>query len=178
MRLKATFLCFIFTLLCENLFAEEKLVELSFGTSQMLVDEVDRAELKDRKKIILPTTGALLIAEYLWNDDWGTLLSVNIPLVTQKFIVNNELIEESAAKTILIGQRYTPIHWKLSKNATLSPQVSMLISTILGSNPQISPTAAARLHIAEKRGFSMYLGSSATYGIKGYVLFYGIGHRF
>lgn len=155
-----------------------KSVELSIGTSQMLVDEVNRADIKDNKKVILPTTGALLIVEYLWSDRWGSLFAFNLPLVTQKFIVNNELIEESAAKTYMLGQRYTPFQWEVTKTAIVSPQVSLLASAIMGDKIQISPTLAGRLHIRDDSGFSMYAGSSATYGIKGYVLFYGIGHRF
>ncbi|MDH5256544.1 MAG: hypothetical protein OEX07_01005 [Gammaproteobacteria bacterium] len=162
----------------QSVLANERTFELSFGTSQMLVDDVDRADIKDRKKVILPTTGALLIAEYLWNDRWGTIFAFNLPLVTQKFVVNNELIEETAAKTYLLGQRFSPFTWHLTKTASLSPQISALLSAMVGSSTQFSPSLAGRIHITDQGGFSMYLGSTVTYGIKGYVLFYGIGHQF
>lgn len=159
-------------------FADARTFEISFGTSQLLVDDVDRADLKDRKKVVLPTTGALFIAEYFWNDSWGSLFAFNMPLVTQKFIVNNELIEETASESYLIGQRYTPIRWHVTKTAIISPQFGAFFSVILGGNPQVSPSLGGRLNITDDAGFDMYLGSVVTYGIKGYVLFYGIGHQF
>lgn len=174
------FLLHFFLLALNTAFAddERKRVELSFGTSQMLVDEVNRADIKKATKVILPTTGALLIAEYLWSDKWGSLLAFNLPLVTQKFIVNGELIEESAAKTFMLGQRYTPIDWHVTKTAILSPQISLLVSAIAGDTIQMSPTLAGRSHVRDQSGFSMYAGTTLTYAIKGYVLFYGIGHQF
>lgn len=151
---------------------------MSFGTSQMLVDDVERGDIKNRKKVVLPTTGALLTAEYLWNDTWGSLLAFNLPLDTQKFLVDNVLVQETAASTLLLGQRYTPVQWHISDSAIVSPQLGVLLSTMFGSSTQVSPSIATRIHITDEGGFSMYLGATATYGIKGYVLFYGIGHQY
>ena len=158
--------------------ASDKTLEVSFGTSQMLVDEVDRLDIKDQSKVILPTTSALFIAEYLWNAQWGSLMAFNLPLNHQKFLVNDELIEETASNTYLFGQRYTPTEWSLKKTAILSPQFSVLLSGMSGDTLQWSPSVAARLHVRDDSGFSMYLGAIVTYSIKGYVLFYGIGHQF
>ncbi|MDH5301903.1 MAG: hypothetical protein OEW58_11130 [Gammaproteobacteria bacterium] len=159
-------------------YAYERKFELSFGTSQMLVDEVDRVDVKNSKKIILPTTGALLISEYLWSERWGTMLAANLPLETQKFLVNNELVEESASATCLLGQRYTPFNWQITEKASMSPQIGVFVAAMVGEKLELSPTVAGRIHINDDSGFTMYVGSSASYGIKGYVLFYGIGHRF
>lgn len=173
-------LLFLTTLFCgsSHCWAGEKKFELSFGTSQMLVDDVERADIKDRHKVVLPTTGAVLIAEYLWNEKWGSLCAFNMPLETQKFMVNNVLVQETAAKSILLGQRYTPIQWHVTDATTISPQVSVLLSTMFGTSTQVSPSLAGRLHITDESGFTMYAGAITTYGIKGYVLFYGIGHQF
>lgn len=144
----------------------------------MLVDDVERMDIKSRKKVVLPTTGALLTAEYLWNDTWGSLVAFNLPLDTQKFLVDNVLVQETAASTFLVGQRYTPVQWRVTDLAIISPQLGFLLSTMFGSSIQVSPSIAGRLHISDESGFSMYLGATATYGIKGYVLFYGIGHQY
>ena len=158
LKSKYLFLAISLVLCSQFSIANEKNVEISFGTSQMLVDEVERAELKNTKKVVLPTTGAVFIAEYLWSEKWGSLFVFNLPLVTQKFIVDGNLIEEAAAETFMLGQRYTPMRWRVTKTAVLSPQVSVLVSTIMGNNIQVSPSFAGRMHITDESGFSMYLG--------------------
>jgi len=176
--MKLKLLSFCLYLLWGSSYADERQFEVSFGTSQMLVDEIDRRDLKNKSKVVLPTTGALFIAEYLWSESWGSLFVLNLPLVTQKFVVNGELIEEAAATTYMIGQRYSPYQWNITNTAVLAPQIALLISAIQGDKWQISPSVAGRLHVYKETGFSMYLGSTVTYGIKGYVLFYGIGQKF
>ena len=170
---------FIFILLFSTLcYAEEHRYEFSFGTSQMLVDDIQRSELKSQHKIVLPTTSALMLGEYVWNKRWGTLVAFNMPLVTQKFIVNGELVEETASNSLVLAQRYSLFRFAINKTSELSFQTALAASTIFADEITLTPTLAMRLHVSEQTGFSMYLGGLASYGIKGYVLFYGVGHRF
>jgi len=153
-------------------------LEITFGTSQMYVEDLYRQDLITQKDIILPTTSAVAIAEYLWNDRWGTMAAVNLPLSTKTSFENGQLVEKSIAESYLFGQRYSPFLIPVSEQSMLSTQVALGLTILRGDNPQITPSLSGRLHIVNKNGFSMYLGNTVTYGIKGNVLYYGVGNRF
>lgn len=152
--------------------------EFSFGTSQMFIDDIERQDLKDEKKVILPTTSALFIGERYWGRHWSSIVSFNLPLVTQKFIVAGELVEEVSASTLSMGQgyRFNPIN--ISNDAFLTLQLGALVSVIKSKTTKVAPSFASRVVVSTHDGFAMYLGSLFTIGLNGYVLFYGVGHSF
>lgn len=168
----------IVLLLSSGLSYAEFKYEFSFGTSQMFIDEVSRQELRGQNRVVMPTTSALFVGERFWGKRWSTIVGYNLPLETQKFLVNGELVEEIAAKTLSIGQAYRLFIVPINNDAVLSLQVAPMMSFLFSQELAITPSLGSRIHLASQSGFAMYLGGIASYGLKGAVLLYGVGHRF
>ncbi|MDH4274474.1 MAG: hypothetical protein OEW08_05510 [Gammaproteobacteria bacterium] len=152
--------------------------EFSFSTSQMFIAETDRQDLKDARKVVLPTTSAVFLGEYAWNDKTSSIVSFNLPLVTKRYVVNGALVEEAASNTLSFGQGVKLWGTPFGESSRLSLQFAGMISVIDGYPLQASPSIALRAHLASSDNFTMFIGGLGTYGIKGYVIFYGVGHRF
>lgn len=152
--------------------------EFSFGTSQMFINELDRRDVRGESQVVLPTTSALFIGERIWGPRWSTIIGYNLPLETQKFIVDGLLVEEVAATVLSVGQAYRVLSFRITQNSILSFQIGALASFLFGEAVEITPTAGLRMHLVTDTGFAMYFGGLASYGLKGGVLMYGIGHRF
>lgn len=176
MRLALVFALFC-GLVCHAAQAEPH-YEFSFGTSQMFIDQLDRAELKGQSKVVLPTTSALFLGERLWSPRWSTIAAFNLPLVTQKFLVGGELVEEVAAKTFAVGQAWRPVSIAVGDRSVFTLQLAALASALFSSDIYITPSIGTRLHLVSDTGFTMYFGGLASYGLRGGVLLYGVGHRF
>lgn len=178
---------FLYLIVFVNLcFAQEPIkpkYEFSFGTAQLFVDDVKRKEYQDKDKIILPTTSALFIGEYLMNQDWGFISAFNLPLATQKFLIKDSisgdhLIEEVASSSLILGSWYSIFDFTLHKTSQVQVEPGLLLSTIFDDEVLFTPSATTRLKLITQAGFTMYVGALTSYGLKGYVLFYGVGHRF
>jgi hypothetical protein len=173
-------------ILVHSSFASEVITpkyEFSFGTAQLFVDDLKRKEYQDKDKIVLPTTSALFIGEYFINKKWGLISAFNLPLATQKFLIKDsvngdELIEEVASSSLILGSWYSIADFALNVNSLVQVEPGILLSTIFDSEIIYTPSATTRLKLVTQNGFSMYIGALASYGLKGYVLFYGVGHQF
>lgn len=173
-------------ILVHFLFASEVIppkYEFSFGTSQLFVDDVKRKEYQDKDKIVFPTTSALFIGEYFINKKWGLISAFNLPLVTQKFLIKDsingdKLIEEVASSSLILGSWYAVADFALNVNSLVQVEPGILLSTIFDSEIIYTPSVSTRLKLITEDGFSMYVGALASYGLKGYVVFYGVGHQF
>lgn len=144
----------------------------------MLIDELDRQDMRGSNHLVLPTTSALFIGERLWGERWSTIVGFNLPLETQEFIVDGQLVEEVAAKVMSVGQAVRFFSFAFTERSTLSIQFSVLASVIFGEPVEVTPTTGMRVHLATDQGFSMYIGGLASYGLKGSVLLYGVSQRF
>jgi hypothetical protein len=180
---KITLILFLYILCAagaEEKVKKEQIFEFSFGTSQMYIKDTERQELSNKEKITLPTNSALLIGEYIFFKRLGGTLIFNLPLSSQKFIVDNRIEEERASPYLGLGPRWSPLHINIFDRAFFEPQLAAFMGTLFLEDWKLKavPVLAGRLHLSTKDGFTMYLGSFYIVGIEAMTVFYGVGHRF
>jgi hypothetical protein len=164
----------------EDKVKKEQILEFSFGTSQMYIKDSDRLELANKEKITLPTNSALLIGEYIIFKRLGGTLIFNLPLSSQKFIVDNRIEEERASPYLGLGPRWSLLRLNIFDRAFFEPQLAAFMGTLFLEDWKLEgvPVLAGRAHLSTKDGFTMYLGSFYIVGIESMTVFYGVGHRF
>lgn len=178
MKTPLVFLFFSMSLSTALANSDSTFMELSFGSSQMFISTTVHQELLNEEKVVLPTSSALFLGEWLAAERWSLMGAYNLPLVSQRFLVNNMLVEENANPTLLLGPRYSPMRFWIKNKIRLEPQLGVLLCAVLADDLHWTGSTAGRFHLATRDGFTMYAGGVYTLGIQGWTLFYGAGHRF
>jgi hypothetical protein len=161
-------------------FGYDPAMEFSFGSSQLFIGFSDYEDLNKKEKEIIPTHAALLLGEFFIWKKWRLLTFTNLPLSTQKFVVDGVIYEEKAAPVAGMGPVWAPWQLKTVHGVLFEPQISLLLGAAIKRDFDLvpAPLSAARLHLSTPDGFTMYLGGSAVLGVHSLSLIYGVGHRF
>lgn len=159
---------------------EAQVLEITFGSSQLFAHQSITARSGAVKEYVIPVTSALLMVERLLRP-WLSVLSMfNLPLVTQKIIVNGEIREDYVAPSLALGARVSPLRIDIFRATRLELQVAALAAVSMGSpdGDKIFPLVAGRLHMANRDGFALYFGAAYAFKVDTIAVLYGIGHRF
>ncbi|MFT3921264.1 MAG: hypothetical protein QM778_01890 [Myxococcales bacterium] len=104
----------------------------------------------------------------------------NLPLTTQKTVVDGALREEYVAPSVALGVRATALSIEVFEASHLELQFAALGGITIGSRSGdlVFPLAATRIHFSNPGGFALYLGTAFAFRKDTVALLYGIGHRF
>jgi len=154
--------------------------EVSFGHSIMFVDESDRNDIKDKNKVVLPTSSSLMIIDLIYNNKFSFPLFYNLPLTSQKFIVDDIETIEKASPVFGGGMNYTFYWWDIKDNLAANFSVASLLGIAVDEldSYKFFPMIAIEASLLKTDGFMMYLGVERTVGMDVTALFYGVGQRF
>ena len=159
---------------------EDAKFEFSFGQSLMFISDSDRAEVLENNNLVIPTSSALLLAEMFLTENWNAFLVMNLPLASQKFIIDGQETHEKANPSFLIGPSWTAYRTSLAERAGVEYQLGALLGASLAENKETTPLAvlAARVNLISKQNSTLYIGYSKTFGVNAATILYGVGHRY
>jgi len=159
---------------------EELSFEVSFGQSMMFMNDTDRQDILDREKVAIPTSSALLLVDFIYSYKFSFPIFFNLPLTSQKFIVDGEETVESASPVFGFGLNYSLLQIDLKTNLTAILSSAILAGMAINKNKsyKVFPMIALELSLLKQDGFLMYLGVERTIGLDVIALFYGVGQRF
>jgi hypothetical protein len=188
-------LLFVLALICANLARAQEappaaqpkaaaprrqVIEVTFGAAQLfnrqsIVEENGRLEEQ-----VIPVSSALLMFEWLFHARFSALALFNLPLDTQKTVVDGESRDEFVAPSLSLGVRASALSIEVFAASRLELQLAALAGVSIGSSSGdvVFPLAAGRLHFANQAGFALYLGGAFAFRRDTVALLYGIGHRF
>ena len=155
-------------------------IEVTFGSSQLFNHQSILAKSGRVESEIIPVTSALLMLEYLAHPRISVIQLFNLPLTTQKTVVDGQLREEFVAPSVALGARVTALSFEVFAESHLELQFAALGGFTLGSRSGdvVFPLAASRIHFSNGSGFALYLGTAFAFRKDTVALLYGIGHRF
>lgn len=158
--------------------AEHRL-EVTFGSAQLFNHQSILTAGRIEEQIV-PVTSALFMVEWLLHDRLSVLTLFNLPLSTQKTVVDGMIQEEFVAPSVALGLRVSALRFDVFAGSRLEVQLAALGGVTVGSSSgdQVFPLAAGRLHFASSAGFALYLGGAFAFQRDTVAILYGIGHRF
>jgi hypothetical protein len=159
---------------------ETHVIEITFGSSQLFNHQSIVTKSGRVKEEIIPVTSALIMLEWLFHDRFSLASFFNLPLVTQKTVVDGEIREEFVAPSIALGARASALRLDVFAKSRLDLQIAALAGVTLGSSggDTFFPLVAGRMHFSNQAGFTLYLGTAFAFRKDTVALLYGIGHRF
>ena len=159
---------------------QRRRLEVTFGSAQLFNHQSILAEDGRVREQIIPVTSALFMLEWLLHDRVSVLTMFNLPLTTQKTVVDGQAREEFAAPSIALGFRFSALRFDMFAASKLEVQLAALGGLTVGSTTgdQVFPLAAGRLHFSSNAGFALYLGGAFAFQRDTVAILYGIGHRF
>lgn len=159
---------------------EELSFEVSFGQSMMFMNDTDRQDILDREKVAIPTSSALLLVDFIYDYKFSFPFFLNLPLTSQKFLVDGKETVEKASTVFGVGVNYSLLQIDLKDNLTAIFSSAVLAGITINQNKsyKILPMLALELSLLKQDGFLMYLGAERTIGLDVIALFYGVGQRF
>lgn len=151
-------------------------LELSFGASKMFISESRLDSIQSKADIVLPTSAILFFAEFRPQKKIRIPVFFNLPTGSKQYVVNNVLTYEKANPTVGAGLEFTLFHIPIDKRSNIEFEMGPLASVIFGKhNVRAAPVLAGRFRIARGENFTMYIGSSYSFGINAFSLLYGTG---
>jgi len=157
----------------------EQRLEVTFGSAQLFNHQSVLTAGRIEEQIV-PVTSALFMIEWLVHDRLSVLSLFNLPLTTQKTVVDGMIQEEFVAPSVALGLRVSALRFDVFAGSTLELQLAALGGVTVGSSSgdQVFPLAAGRFHFASSGGFALYLGGAFAFQRDTVAILYGIGHRF
>lgn len=157
----------------------EQRLEVTFGSAQLFNHQSVLSAGRIEEQIV-PVTSALFMVEWLLHDRLSLLTLFNLPLTTQKTVVDGMIQEEFVAPSVALGLRVSALRFDVFAGSRLEVQLAALGGVTVGSTSgdQIFPLAAGRFHFASSGGFALYLGGAFAFQRDTVAILYGIGHRF
>ncbi len=154
--------------------------ELSFGQSLTFISYSRQVDLRNNEAVIVPTSNLLFFSQFFPNKRFRVPLFFLVPTETKQFLVNGQLINERSSPTIGTGVDFRLFRFRIDKKTMLDFEIGPLASMLFGTSGQVrfAPIAASRLRIARGESAIMYLGTSYSFGINAWGLFYGTGFLF
>jgi hypothetical protein len=158
----------------------EHVIEVTFGSSQLFIHQSILNKSGNVAREIIPVTSALIMIEWLFLRRFSLLSLFNLPLVTEKTVVDGQAREKFVAPSLATGLRFSAIRLDVFAHSKLEFQVAALVGFTLGGTDAapVFPMAAGRIHFSNQAGFALYLGTAFAFQKDTVGVFYGIGHRF
>jgi hypothetical protein len=155
-------------------------VEITFGSSQLFAHQSILGKGGEVKEHVIPVTSALMMAEWLMHPRLSLLSIFNLPLVTQKIIVDGAISEQYVAPSVAAGLRFSVLRMDIFRASQLDLQVAGLGGITIGSQngDVLFPLVAGRIHLSNRDGFALYFGSAYAFQKDTVAVLYGIGYRF
>lgn len=155
-------------------------LEVTFGASQLFNRQSIITKNGVVEEQVIPVSAALLMVEWLFHLRLSLLGLFNLPLDTQKVVIDGEAREEFVAPSLGLGVRGSALSVEVFAASRLELQLAALAGVTIGSSSGdvIFPLAAGRLHFHNQSGFALYLGGAYAFRRDTVALLYGIGHRF
>jgi hypothetical protein len=160
--------------------AREHVIEVTFGSSQLFIHQSILNKSGNVAREIIPVTSALIMLEWLFWRRFSLLSLFNLPLVTEKTVVDGQTREKFVAPSLATGLRFSAIRLDVFAHSKLEFQVAAMVGFTLGGTDAapVFPMAAGRIHFSNQAGFALYLGTAFAFQKDTVGVFYGIGHRF
>ncbi|MEI8278461.1 MAG: hypothetical protein WCG87_01785 [Bacteroidota bacterium] len=153
--------------------------EVSFGQSLLFISNSDVINIHNTAHIVIPTSSMLLFTELRSDKKIRIPVFFNIPISSKEFLVDGQLVYESASPTIGSGIEFKLFELKLPGKIKFDAEVGPLLSMVIdGKNSQLAPILAGRIRVMRGENFLMYLGCSYTMGLNTLGMFYGTGSVF
>jgi hypothetical protein len=161
---------------------EPQVLEVTFGSAQLFEDQAFTSAGGLVQEQVIPVTSALLMVEWLLRERLSVLSLFNLPLTTQKKLVDGQVQEEFVAPSIALGARFSALRLQVFAASHLELQLAALAGITIGSTSAsgdtVFPLAAGRIHFSNQNGFALYLGTAFAFRKDTLAVLYGIGHRF
>ena len=157
--------------------SEENNWEVSFGTTQMFIGWNNKGASP------VPTASTTLIISRTVFSDFALWGVVNLPLVPNKRITEDGVLEETQTPpTLMLGVSYEIAKFKIDDKKSLGIDTGVSIGRSLTKEGQLFPVGAFRLKIFTSEDTSIYAGATTSpYNAEGDLVvgfIYGIGTRF
>lgn len=151
--------------------------EVSFGTTQMFIGWNNKGASP------VPTASTTLILSRTVFSDFALWGVVNLPLVPNKRITEDGVLEETQTPpTLMLGVSYEIAKFKIDDKKSLGIDTGVSIGRSLTKEGQLFPVGAFRLKIFTSEDNSIYAGATTSpYNAEGDLVvgfIYGIGTRF
>ncbi|MES1204571.1 MAG: hypothetical protein ABUS79_01415 [Pseudomonadota bacterium] len=155
-------------------------IEVTFGSAQLFSEQGILTTGGQTTERVIPVSSALMMIEWLFRERLSVLSFFNLPLGTQKTVVNGQAVEEFVAPSVPLGLRASLIRLEVFAASRLEFQVAAMGGVTIGSTSGdvLFPMIASRIHFASQNGFALYLGTAFAFQKDTLALLYGIGHRF
>jgi hypothetical protein len=160
--------------------ADQHVLEVTFGSAQLFNRQSVVTKSGRVEEQVIPVSSALLMVEWLFHRRLSLLSLFNLPLDTQKTVIDDQVREEFVAPSLSLGVRVSALSVEVFAASRLELQLAALAGVTIGSSSgdAVFPLAATRLHFANQQGFALYIGGAFAFRRDTVALLYGIGHRF
>lgn len=157
-----------------------RLFELSFGQSKLFISNSKEIDLKDNHAVIVPTSAILFFAEFRPQKRLRLPVFFSLATGPKQFLVDSVLVSERASPTLGAGVVCKIFRKNFGENSAVEFEAGPLASFLLdtGGKVKLAPVFAGRFRFLKKEDFIMYLGSSYSFGINAFGIFYGTGYIF
>lgn len=159
---------------------KKQLFELSFGQSKLFISSSLDSTINADHDVVVPTNAILFFAEFRPKKIIRIPVFFSLATQPKHFIVNGVLTSERASPTIGAGIMFRAFRWNFGEQSALEfeggPAASFLFKK--GGAVQPAPLVAGRVRFVKREDFIMYIGSSYSFGINAFGLFYGTGYVF
>ncbi len=153
--------------------AEERLWELSFGTTQLFEGWFGEDELD------LPVSSAtVMLSRDItgWLNAW---VIFNLPLVSAQVITKDgELKTSRSAPALLLGLSADLFEARVSRRDSFKLELGLYAGQVLREGGRAFPLAALRGVVLKGGDTTLYIGVSGSALLESVGLIYGVGHRF
>lgn len=160
--------------------SQRQTLEVTFGSAQLFNHQSVVTKNGHVEQQVVPVTSALLMLEWLFHDRASVITVFNLPLTTQKTVVDGQVREEFVAPSLSLGARVSALRFDVFAASRLELQLAALAGVTIGSSAgdAVFPLMAGRLHFENRAGFALYLGGAFAFRRDTVAILYGIGHRF
>lgn len=154
--------------------------ELSFGQSILFIPDEKLEGIAQKESIIIPTNSILFFAEFRPQKKLRIPLYVNLPTESKQFFIDSVLVNEKANATGGFGLQYKCIQVPISKASVAEWEMGALSNLLISKRNRfrIVPLLNGRIRLVKNNNFVMYLGTSYSFGVNSWGLFYGTGFLF
>jgi len=160
--------------------AEKTYFEFSFGQSLLFIPDDKAAQILQSEAIVVPTSAILLFAEFRPLKKLRLPIYANLPTESKQFLVDSVLVNEKANTTVGFGIQYECFRVNISSKSRAEIEAGILSNMLVSRRNKfrLVPLIDARLRLVKEDNFVMYLGTSYSFGVNSWGLFYGTGFIF
>lgn len=157
-----------------------KKFELSFGQSMLFITYDKALSILNQEAVVIPTSSMLFLAELRPLKTIRIPIFFNLPTEAKQFMIKGQLVNERASPTFGSGLQAKLFRITLNPRTNIECEAGPMGSILLSQKEQLRfvPIAAGRFRILKDESFTMYVGSSYSFGINAWGLLYGTGYVF